>query len=78
MRDVLAILLLFVFGPCLHAQSPDPEPLSAQLVARPLSWNKDSLWNWFMQIQLFRKTGMKRCWSQACGICVIVGTETLC
>jgi hypothetical protein len=37
MRDVLAILLLFVFGPCLHAQSPDPEPLSAQFVARSLS-----------------------------------------
>jgi hypothetical protein len=37
MRDVLVILLLFVFGPCLHAQSPDPEPLSAQFVARSLS-----------------------------------------
>jgi hypothetical protein len=37
MRDVLAILLLFVFRPCLHAQSPDPEPLSAQFVARSLS-----------------------------------------
>jgi hypothetical protein len=37
MRDVLAILLLFVFGPWLNAQSPDPEPLSARFVARPLS-----------------------------------------